>query len=240
MVQYYPWVHGSYEEVLKDVPSLWPVIAEGCTGVSPTPTSTPTQGPTATPTGTATPTATATPTQASTALTVGSNLVSVPISPASTVITRVLSSVDGSYDLVYAYVADSGGGTWKEYDVARPPFLNSLTDVDRSMGFWIRMTEAASLSVEGTEPETTAIELLGGWNLVGYPSYVTRPITEALQSIDGQYDLVYAYHAEEGDQAWKTYDVARPPFLNTLTNMEPWRGYWIRATEDCTLTIAYD
>jgi hypothetical protein len=217
---------------------------------TPTPTQapTPTATPTATLTATATPTAipsftatpTPTPTPASAALSVGWNLVSVPVSPASTVITEVLSSVDGSYDLVYAYMQDSGGGTWKEYDVARPPFLNSLTDIDRAMGFWIRMTEAVSLSVEGTEPVTTTIELLGGWNLVGYPSDVTRPITEALQSIEGRYDVVYAYHAEEGDQAWKTYDVARPPFLNTLTDLEPWRGYWIRAIEDCTLTVAYD
>jgi hypothetical protein len=203
---------------------------------TPAPTATPTQAPMSTPT----PTPTSTPAPASAALTAGWNLASVPISPASTVITSVLSSVDGSYDLVYAYVPDSSGGTWKTYDVARPPFLNSLTDIDRSIGFWIRMTEAATLSVEGTEPDTTAIELLGGWNLVGYPSAVTRPITEALQTIDGKYDLVYAYHAEDGDQAWKTYDVARPPFLNTLNSIEPWRCYWIRTTEDCTLIVAYE
>lgn len=27
---YYPWAHGTYDLTLKDVPQLWPVVAEGC------------------------------------------------------------------------------------------------------------------------------------------------------------------------------------------------------------------
>ena len=30
LVQFYPWVHGSYEDVLNTTEDLWPVVAEGC------------------------------------------------------------------------------------------------------------------------------------------------------------------------------------------------------------------
>jgi len=39
---YYPWSHGGYTTELKDLPDLWPVIAEGCGGATPpAPTDTP-------------------------------------------------------------------------------------------------------------------------------------------------------------------------------------------------------
>jgi hypothetical protein len=173
-------------------------------------------------------------------LTIGWNLISVPLIPPSTAITEVLSSIDGDYDLVYAYDSSDTTDPWRKYDVAMPPFLNTLTDINETMGFWIRITETVTLTVNGLTPVTTDINLLTGWNLVGYPSKITRALTTTLQSIDGTYDLVYAYYAADTTDPWRKYDVAMPSFLNTLTIMEPGHGYWIRVTEDCVLTIDYE
>lgn len=30
-MMYYPWSHGTYDSSLDDAPSLWPVVAQGCT-----------------------------------------------------------------------------------------------------------------------------------------------------------------------------------------------------------------
>jgi len=174
---------------------------------------------------------------ASVMLGTGWNLVSIPLSPHSTVITDVLSSTDGKYDLAYAYDALDAGDPWKKYNTAAPSFLNDLTDVDETIGFWIRCTEPVTLTVSGTVPSSPTISLYAGWNLVGYPSQTTRPIAEALASIDGPYDLVYAYDASDIADPWKKYNTAAPSFLNDLTEMGPGWGYWIRVSEDCTWSV---
>jgi len=167
----------------------------------------------------------------------GWNLVSFNVTPASTAIEDVLSSIAGSYDLVYAYDAHDVADPWKKYNTAAPPFLNDLTDLDEQTGFWIRATAEVTLTVAGLLPASTDIQLATGWNLVGYPSQTVLPVAEALQSIDGKYDLVYAYDAHDVADPWKKYNTAAPPFLNDLTTVEPKRGYWIRVTEDCVWQV---
>jgi len=167
----------------------------------------------------------------------GWNLISAPLSPDSTTITEVLSSIEGQYDLVYAYDASDVGDPWKKYNTAAPSFLNDLTEIDETMGLWIRVTEAVTLTIPGSVPSSTDISLYAGWNLVGYPSQTTRPVTEALANIDGSYDLVYAYDASDAADPWKKYNTAAPSFLNDLTEMGPDRGYWMRVSEDCVWTV---
>jgi len=215
-----------------------PVYVDVLVGVTPTPTSTPTNTPTptSTPTSTATPTPTVTP-QATIALHVAWNLISIPVSPNSSTPADVLSSVEGLYDLVYAYDASDASDPWKKYNVGAPSFVNDLTEIDDTMGFWIHASELAMLTVSGSLPSSPAIALHEGWNLVGYPSETTLELTEALASIEGLYDLVYAYKAWDADDPWKKYNVAAPSFLNDLTEMGPGWGYWIRVSQDCTWSV---
>ena len=218
-------------------PTLTPTSTPTAT-FTPTLTETPTHTPT--PTNTPTPTPTHTPTRTPSAgihLRTGWNLISISVSPSSTVITDVLSSIEGQYDLVYAYHASDAADPWKKYNTAAPSFLNDLTEIDETMGLWIRATEPVTLTVSGSVPSSTDISLYTGWNLVGYPSETTRPITEALASIEGKYDLVYAYDAWDAEDPWKKYNTAAPPFLNDLTEMGPGWGYWIRVSEDCVWRV---
>jgi len=65
---------------------------------------------------------------------------------------------------------------------------------------------------------------------VGLPQV---PPGEALASIDGSYDIVYGWNPSSG--SWLSYD----PGLgqDTLKEMGPGQGYWVRASRDCVLTI---
>jgi len=168
----------------------------------------------------------------------GWNLISISRAPASTTIGDVLSSIEGHYDLVYAYDASNEANPWKKYNVVAQPWLNDLTDIDEAMGFWVRATEAVTLTVAGSVPSSMEVLLYAGWNLVGYPSHVTRPITEALASIEGKYDLVYGYDAWDAEHPWEKYNTGALPFLNDLTEMGPHRGYWIRVNEDCVWSVS--
>ncbi|MDD5093682.1 MAG: hypothetical protein PHV74_04775 [Dehalococcoidia bacterium] len=57
-------------------------------------------------------------------------------------------------------------------------------------------------------------------------------ITGGLNSIAGKFSIVWTFDA--GTQAWQLYDTAAGA-TSTVTTLSRGQGYWINATEDCTL-----
>jgi hypothetical protein len=167
------------------------------------------------------------------ALSLGWNLLSLPLTPTDTAPAAALASIVGRYDQVYAHRSDSAPPSWQSYVPAAPSYANDLTAVDERRGLWVRATESVTLTVSGLAPAVTRIPLAVGWNLVGYPGAVTQPVTLALASIAGRYDQVYAYEARPPNAGWRSYDPAAPPATWTLTTLEPGRGYWIKANAGC-------
>lgn len=171
-------------------------------------------------------------------LVLGWNLISFRVHPQVTDTSTVLASIEGNYDLVYAWDASVTSDNWLMYDPAMP-FGNTLNHLDETMGFWIHMTAEDALVVTGNIPVTTNINLYTGWNMAGYPSEVNRPFPDVLRDngVGDNFTLVYAYHANDASP-WKMYDPAMP-FGNDLTEMEPGWGYWIWVDTDCTWSVEY-
>ncbi|HOU23750.1 MAG TPA: cohesin domain-containing protein [Anaerolineae bacterium] len=84
-----------------------------------------------------------------------------------------------------------------------------------------------------------SIALSTGWNLISYdlwPRAGGQPIKEVplvLASIEPNYSLVQSFDPVLGGL---TYDPTLP-FFSTLTEMDPYHGYWIKATAPCVLTL---
>ena len=144
-----------------------------------------------------------------------------------------LSTINGNYSIVWAYNASDTADHWKKYDPLAP-FGNDLTSIVPGKGYWIMMTNNDVLLITGTSPES--IDLKTSWNLIGYNSLVSLPITDALSSIDGNYSIIWAYNASDTADHWKKYD-SQAPFGNDLSIMEPGKGYWIMMTTDDILEI---
>jgi hypothetical protein len=106
-----------------------------------------------------------------------------------------------------------------------------LSTMEPGWGYYIYMTEAATLPMTGTEP-SKSIDLIRGWNLVGYNSCTSQSIVDALKSIEGKYIFVWAFK----NGAWRVYEPANPGFSD-LTTMEPGYGYWIKTTPTCTWDV---
>jgi parallel beta-helix repeat protein len=157
----------------------------------------------------------------------GWNLISIPVLLTNKSVQSVFVGL--SYESVWAYV----NGAWQSSSPTRPAFLNTLQTVNETLGIWVRMNSAGTLSFQGISPSSTSIALNIGWNLVGYPSLTNRTVTDALQSISGNYASVFMYK----NNVWYSYDPSRPAFLNTLTTVVPGYGYWIKAIADDTLEI---
>ncbi|MFH1788213.1 MAG: hypothetical protein ABH834_02385 [Candidatus Altiarchaeota archaeon] len=154
-------------------------------------------------------------------------------------VTTALASISGQYTLVYMYNA-SAPSPWLVYDATVPGGVgNTLTDMGVQWGYWIKVNAtSATLNISGTEPSSTNISLISGWNLIGYPKLASQGVTTALSGISGQYTLLYLYNASASNP-WLVYDATVPGGVgNTLANMVPGYGYWIKVNAtSATLTI---
>jgi len=155
----------------------------------------------------------------------GWNLISLPVIPENNSVANVFGSVD--YESVFAYVNDN----WLSYSVSRPDFLNTLWYINFSQGYWVEMLNPDILTITGSFNPVTNIPLNPGWNLIGYPSFETRNITDVLVGLD--YNSVFMY--ENG--SWKSFSPDKPAFLNSLTEFRPDYGYWIKMNSYAVLTI---
>jgi hypothetical protein len=161
------------------------------------------------------------------------NLISLSVNPADNALQSVLESVWGNVNSVWTYDSNPG---WRRYVAAGPDFLNTLITMESGRGYWINTKDAATLTVTGSQIDDTAVELFLGWNLVGYSYQVIRDRATALASISEECASIWTY--DSATQQWLRYVEGTPDFLNTLTQLEPGRGYWINVTEDCVWSMS--
>ena len=69
------------------------------------------------------------------------------------------------------------------YDPGIPSFLNTLSSLSVKDGYWVKVSEAVSLDVEGTVPSGASISVNSGWNLVGYPRSTGKATGDELTSL---------------------------------------------------------
>jgi len=152
----------------------------------------------------------------------GWNLISLPKNPEALDVLGVMRMVGDNLNSVWTYEE----GIWKRYDLTGPSFLNDLSALEPGKGYWIDMKSSDRLDdlyVTGRELTDKSISLASGWNLVGYNSLSSMSITDAMNSVAGNWNSIWTY--EDGD--WKRYDLSGPDFLNDPIVMEPGKGYWI-------------
>jgi len=154
----------------------------------------------------------------------GIYLVSIPIALSNTSLSSVLQTL--KHDVAWHYDKFDLADPWKSYNPLKQ--FNDLTAINLTMAFWISVTESSNITVAGTVPSATNIFLKKGWNLVGYPSFIERNVSEALSGV--------IYERIEG------YDAMLPPqylgFLSDTDLMSPCYGYWIKVASDTTWSIS--
>ncbi len=76
----------------------------------------------------------------------GWNLIGYPSSSAAP-LPDALQSIAGKYSKIYTFDAADAQDPWKRYDPAAPPEINDLAELRSGLGYWIEMTEPATLTV---------------------------------------------------------------------------------------------
>lgn len=78
-----------------------------------------------------------------------------------------------------------------------------------------------------TEQVRAGSQLVYGWNNVGYYG-AAKPPSEALSSIDGKYNAVYRWNAQE--QKYELYAPNVPGFVSTLSQINTGDAIWVNLT----------
>lgn len=150
----------------------------------------------------------------------GWNLISVPHVQVDRAINEVLKDIDGKWDYIQWY--DATSGHWKSYATFKPESLNDLFEINRTMAFWINITEPdVNLTVRGLRSTYTEIPLYAGWNFVGYPTETTETVANALWGTGA--DRVEVY---DGMAPYRIKEVG------ATYVMKPGEGYWVHVPAD--------
>ena len=162
----------------------------------------------------------------------GWNLISLPKIQEASDVLDVMQMVGYNLNSVWTYE----DGIWKRYDLTGPSFLNDLITMEPGKGYWIDMESDDCLDelyLTGSELTDKSIPVASGWNLVGYNSLNSTSVTDAMDSVPGNWNSVWTY--ENGK--WKRYDLLGEVFLNDLETLVPGKGYWIDMKSDATWTL---
>ncbi len=151
----------------------------------------------------------------------GWNLISLPLTPLDNSESAVLGNDTIEYDAV------------KSYNTATHLFEDATT-MDPGTGYFVHVTTAGTWSYNGTAYTSISATLSTGLNCVGWTNETGSALPAALSSIDGSYRYVARWNA--GTQSYEVYLPGAPAVFNDFTTMDRGEGYFIAATEGCTLT----
>jgi len=137
----------------------------------------------------------------------GWNMVSVPLTLGNNSVSAVFPGVA----VVYTWDPVS-----KTYTVP--------TTVEPDTGYWVAVTQDGNITITGVPVTTWTSDIKAGWNMIGSVisnASIANPNDNPDQSVQ---PFTYWWNP-----------VARTYVLTT--NIEPGKGYWVAATQNCTLTL---
>lgn len=155
----------------------------------------------------------------------GPNLVSIPLIQSNDSVEYVLQTV--RYNKAWYY--DSLSAEWKWF-MKDKTYSRGLSSVDHTMGLWINVTEASSLTVAGVVPSQTSIQLYHGWNLVSFPSFNISYTVADLKVEIGATRV----------EGMETMPPFPPSLLRVLGDgdlLQAGYGYWVKVEADTTWVV---
>jgi RHS repeat-associated protein len=155
----------------------------------------------------------------------GWNLFSFQVTPESTDPAAVLAGISGSYAVVFGH----DGTDWNGFE---PGSGGGLTELLPNHGYWIYVTGAAELLLDGPLSEAPIDVPHGAFALIGVPGLAPLEVDE----LRVRYPAVRAVWVYAGDDiGWRLLDSAAPPYVNTLSHTAPGLGYWVAASDETVL-----
>ena len=153
-------------------------------------------------------------------LQLGWNLVSLPLTPTNNSTSAILGNDTIAYNAVVSY------------NTTTHQFEDAAT-MDPGVGYFVNVTTAGTWSYNGTAYTSISATLSTGLNCVGWTNEAGSALPGALSSIAGSYRYVARWNS--GTHSYETYTSVAPNVFNDFETMDRGEGYFIVATDGCTL-----
>ena len=199
----------------------------------------------------------------------GWNLASIPLATnlSNQELPGALDRAEASVVWTRVMAWDGATQRWLQHNKGWPSWMNTLTSLNHSVGFWLYVTTVGDgqLCVGGAGyavPTSTSIYLYVGWNLVGFPhdysalvdwsagltaSDFTGGVVDA--DVDGATVLIIATYWDPATQWYQSY-VESPTFPGIVARDWSWDlyvnsnnpgvGCWLWVASACVLDFDVD
>ncbi len=101
--------------------------------------------------------------------------------------------------------------------------LEDASKIDYSTGYWIKTTQDTIL-IGGHQINDIRYDINEGWNLINYPMTKENTVGDFFQNTINNIEQITIY-----DGVWKNYNPSKPSHLNTLNELQPGKGIFIKA-----------
>lgn len=137
-----------------------------------------------------------------------------------------------SIDTVFGEDADKIEGVWSyengEWKVYTPEGPSDLAEVVPGRGYWVKTTEAVTLTIDGTLIKQgpslpPSVTVNPGWNLIGHYGLISKPVECSLGSLFGNWNSLFGY-----DSVNQIFTGVSSP----ITSTNPGEGYWVSVTDN--------
>jgi PKD repeat protein len=142
-------------------------------------------------------------------------------------VANMIAGFESSVDVILSF--DRGGLVY----VPSLAQFSTLREVDYHFGYWFRLNNPVSFEICGRRISGgDAISIYGGWNLVSYWPEEMMPVEDALSSIMDNLIVVYGF--DNGTEVYEPGSI----IYNSLTDLKPQFGYWVKSAASDLLTYA--
>ncbi len=170
------------------------------------------------------------PEQCNVSVQAGYSIISIPCISTAENINLIFNGA--SVGAMYQYVPGDSD-SWRVYNPNLPSYVYSdLEYVGRKVGYILIMNSSFTKSINGTKVPYTNIGLVQGWNLIGYPTNVTRNVSDAFSSINTSVTQVLMYNVSSGN-----FMVYNNPG-GDLEQIIPEQGYWINISQNTVWVVS--
>ena len=162
----------------------------------------------------------------------GWNLVSLQVG-GELPVAEFAAALDVPDALRAAWGRDPATGAWFTWQADVPGFTGDLAALEPGRGYWVKVSDACVLSLDGA-PWEGAVALRPGWNLVGFQGLAESSLENLFGADVDAVQQVWAFDAASGG-SFRGYDTTATPRLRDVTSVEPGHGYWVYALRDVLL-----
>ncbi|NQV09454.1 hypothetical protein HQ529_06405 [Candidatus Woesearchaeota archaeon] len=164
----------------------------------------------------------------------GFNLVSIPLTPVLSDYYNLPNFNDSAdvvfepfgNDLIQAWAYDAENNEWLSYSPDSSD--NTLQHVKPYQGVWMQIINGGTYNLkDGLQNYPIEFQLFDGLNLIGYPSIQVESVSNVFNNVD--YEVIFSEESE-----WVSNNPDKPGFLNTLTEINPGKAYWVNIDGDST------